>query len=507
MTNQGNIAQRRCAPKRLGRVLVLGLGKSGKASVEYCLPLLGNRVESLSIAAGERNEASEAFAAFASARGAQVAFGDDGVATLAESVVADTSEPPFDLCIPSPGIPPFSPLYTAALAQSREVVSEVEFAWRESDKNSRWVAVTGTNGKTTTAACSAHLLQAAGFAAAAVGNIGQTCISAVAAGQTDVYVAEISSYQLASTHEFAPNVAVLLGITPDHLHWHTTFEAYCDAKYKIFDHLSSVPGGVAVLDATNDVVRTKLRSLRALGDKNRGFDLIPLGTKDGLEGDMRQACGNPNAAFLAADATLHVAFEGSEHVLAQAEDLQIKGKHNIANALTSAAVALAAGASPDAITQGLRSFTPLEHRIEPCGEVHGVCCFNDSKATNVDATLQALTAFPQTPLVVLLGGDDKGTDLSALVASARKHARAVVCYGEAGPRFLEAFSATSDDDNLVVLSAKHMVDAFDAALDVAQKGDILLLSPACASFDEFTSFEERGHVFKSLVAEHTDCEV
>lgn len=489
------------APESLGRVLVLGLGKSGRATVEYCLGLLGDRVDALAVAAGARTKDAEAFAAAARARGAFVAFDDDAVATLVSQVPGEG----FDLCIPSPGIPPFSPLYIAAQNACNEVLSEVEFAWRESAADSRWVAVTGTNGKTTVASCVAHLLRAAGYRAAAVGNIGDTCIDAVASGTVDVYVAEVSSYQLASTCDFAPNVAVLLNITPDHLHWHTTFEAYCDAKLKVLANLAKVPNAVAVLDATNDRVRAEVRRLRAMDNQTRGFSYVPLGAASGIAGDMRTRCGSDNAAFLGVDNLLYVAWEGREQALAGADELQVTGEHNALNALAAAAAALTLGADAASVTEGLRTFAPLEHRIEPCGVVRGVAWYNDSKATNVDATLKALSAFPGKLPIVLLGGEDKGTDLAPLVAAAHQHARAAVCFGAAGDRFalaLEAFDGVSTD-GFTVLRAAHLKDAFDVALSVASEGDIVLLSPACASFDEFGSFEERGRVFKTLVAAHT----
>ena len=494
---QGFIANRKHAPHDLGRVLVLGLGKSGRAAADYCLALLGDRVQVLAIAAGARTDASEAFAAAAREAGALVAFEDEAVGQLKAEAGGS-----FDLCIASPGISQFSAFYEAAAAVSAEVVSEVEFAWRESAADSRWVAVTGTNGKTTACACAAHVLSGAGLAAAAVGNIGDTCIQAVAEGRTDVYVAEVSSYQLASTARFAPNVAVLLNITPDHLHWHKSFEAYRDAKLKLLAYLAGVPGSVAVLDATNDVVRAEARRLRALSAEERGFAYVPMGTRSGLSGDMRAACGSDNAAYIDGDGALRVAFAGAEHVVLRSDELLIKGEHNASNALAVAVVALALGVDAQAVAEGLRTFAPLEHRIEPCGTIAGASFYNDSKATNVDATLKALAAFPGKRPVVLLGGDDKGTDLAPLVAAAHLHARAAVCFGTAGPRFATAFDAAGPQapSDFAVLRAEHLEDALDAALGLVAAGDVVLLSPACASFDEFASFEERGAAFKALVA-------
>ena len=481
MAAQGMIAGRKQAPENLGRVLVLGLGKSGKAAADYCLNLLGSRVEAVAVAAGAPNPDAEAWAEGARARGAEVIFDHE--------VIGGT----YDVCIASPGISQFSDFYQSAGAASAEVISEVEFAWRESAADARWVAVTGTNGKTTTTALACHLLRAAGFAASAVGNIGDTCIQAVAAGDTEVYVAEVSSYQLASTRDFAPDVALVLNITPDHLAWHRTHDAYAEAKWKVLANLGA--GAVAVLGACNDEVRAKVRALRAEGAP---FTVVPVGTAAGVGGDMRAACGAPNAAFRGAGGKLVVALDGEVSELVYVDDLQIKGAHNQENALAAAAAALALGATTTAVAEGLLSFAPLEHRIEPAGMVRGVACYNDSKATNVDATLVALAAFLPTRPIVLLGGRDKGTDLAPLVAAFEENAAAVVCFGEAADRFFAAFEGSRVPR---VLRAPGMEAALDTALSVAAPGDVIVLSPACASFDEFTCFEERGDVFKALVAE------
>ncbi len=484
MAAQGMIAGRKRAPESLGRVLVLGLGKSGRAVAEYCLDMLGGRVEALAVAAGAANPDAETWAAGARERGAVVLFDHEAI------------EGAYDVCIASPGISQFSDFYASAQAACGEVISEVEFAWRESAASSKWVAVTGTNGKTTTTALTCHLLRQAGYAAAAVGNIGDTCIQAVAAGGTDVYVAEVSSYQLASTRHFAPNVAVVLNITPDHLAWHRSHENYAEAKWKVLANLDTVPGATAVLVTADEAVRAFVRRARAAG--GFPFAYVPVGTADGVGGDMRAACGSEHAAFRGTGGMLTVALAGEESELVYVDQLQIKGEHNQANALAAAAAALSLGAGASAVAEGLLSFAPLEHRVEPAGTVAGVACYNDSKATNVDATLVALSAFlPKRP-IVLLGGRDKGTDLAPLVAACEENASAVVCFGEARERFLAAFK---DAAVLRVLEAPGLEAALDAALAVAAAGDVVLLSPACASFDEFSCFEERGRVFKALVAD------
>ena len=479
----------------LGSVLVLGLGKSGKSVAQYCVDHLGRGVDRLFIAAGAQTPDSVAFVESIARDGVEWAFGDD-------ALEADRGH--FDLCIASPGIPFWHDLYVAGSACSERFMSEVEFAWLLSDPESMWVAITGTNGKTTTTSLTAHVLRACGVQAAAVGNIGDVCLDAVVAGNTNVYVAEVSSYQLYSTCAFAPDIAVLLNITPDHIHWHRTLDAYAQAKFNVLRR--SAEGNrpfrqVAILDATNDVVRAKVRELRALPPDERGLDYVPMGTADGIAGDMRARCGSDNAAFITEDGTLHVAFKGEDHVVGSVSDLQIKGEHNASNALAAAAVAVALGIDDAAIASALASFAPLEHRIEPCGVVSGVRCYNDSKATNIDATIKALESFPHEGLVVLLGGDDKGTDLDDLVASVYAHARVAVCFGDAGPRFASALESYSGEGKLTCLHAHHLEDALDVALEAAREGEVVLLSPACASFDEFHSFEERGDVFKTLVAE------
>lgn len=479
------VSGRKHAPAKLGRVLVLGLGKSGAAAARYCLGEAGGRVDGVTIYAGAGNDAARDLGEELARSGAEVVFDDEDVRGS------------YDLCIASPGISQFDGFYLSARAASAEVVSEVEFAWRESDAASKWVAVTGTNGKTTTTALCAHILRACGADAVAVGNIGDTCLDAVARGGDGVYVAEVSSYQLASTVDFAPDAAVLLNITPDHVKWHHGFENYRDAKMKVLANLPA-SGGVAIMDATNDIVRAKVRELRAVPESERGFGYIPIGAEPGLSSDMRARCGSANAAFLREpDGMLVVAFHGREHELCTRDELLIPGEHNVGNALAAAAAAIALGAGDEGIRRGLVTFRSLEHRIEACGTVDGVEYYNDSKATNVDATLKALAAFSPRKPIVLLGGRDKGTDLEELVSAARDNCKAVVCFGEAAPRFLEAFQGSG----LPVLSAPGMAGAFREAVGAAGPGDIVLLSPACASFDEFSCFEERGEVFKRYVEE------
>lgn len=492
-----NKDQKKDAPETLGRVLVLGLGKSGKATIEYLTPLLGSRVSELAVAAGVETPEAASYVASLDPR-ITWAFGDDGVAALSQGNLESRS---FDLCIVSPGIAPATQLYSQAEHVSGEVIGELEFAWRESAADSVWVAVTGTNGKTTTTALLAYLLEGTFEGVAAVGNIGDVALAAVAAGQTNVYVVEASSYQLASTRHFAPNAAIILGITPDHLTWHGSFEAYAQAKFSLISALAQTPGSVVILDATNDVVREEVKRLRAQAESQA---YIPLGTAAGITGDMQQACGSKNSAFVDEQLSLTVHMGAETHVVGNAASLQIKGAHNVINALAAASAACVLGVDEAAISERLASFAPLEHRIEPCGSVAGVACYNDSKATNVDATLAAVAAFPDRELVILLGGRDKLTDLEPLVEACNQFAKAVVLYGESRFRFLQAFSmAFNEGVGCPYAFVDTMEQALDEGLRLADPGDVLLLSPACASFDEFSCFEERGDVFKALVAKRS----
>jgi UDP-N-acetylmuramoylalanine--D-glutamate ligase len=400
----------------------------------------------------------------------------------------------FDLAIVSPGIPPHSPLVVSARACARELIGEPELAWRLSPE--RWVVVTGTNGKTTTTALTAHLLTACGMKARTAGNIGATCIDAVQARDPGEYlVVELSSYQLAYAHTISPDAAILLNITPDHLSWHGSFGAYRDAKLSLFDRMDPVTP--AVIDATLEETRAIVRARVAARKRS-----IPIGTEEGLCGDMTARGATAEAAFV--DPISHAlicVIDGRRVAILDAEKLRIRGEHNQENALAAAAAVLALGADPESLAVGLASFEPLEHRIEPCGSVGGISFFNDSKATNPEATCKALAAFEGTPLVVMLGGRDKNTPLDELVETAEAAGcRAVVCYGEAGPRFARAFETVANQGSITTFLVDDFRAAFDAAVIYARPGDAVLLSPACASFDEFTSYEQRGDTFKKLVA-------
>lgn len=507
---------RKRAPQILGNVLVLGLGVSGKATVDYLTPLIGSRVQSVTVLGGPANDASLAWADGAQDRARALGVPADKLLFVFGDEDASAHIPRgadrFDLCVASPGIPIFSELYENGAAASARTISEVELAWSESAADSLWVAITGTNGKTTTTALVARILADGGLDAKAVGNIGDACITEVArdlvrAGESGTqgrvcYVAEMSSFQLASIEAFAPDVAVMLGIKPDHVEWHRTYEHYVASKMRLIDNMEAAKCGVAILDATNDEVRARVRHLRRASEEGEGLAYIPLGTASGIRGDMRQACGAANAAFVNADDRLEIAYDGVDHGLCMVRDMRIKGPHNWLNSLAAASVAIVLDIPDERIAESLEAFEALPHRIEPVGDVGNLGFYNDSKATNVDSSVCALGAFPGERIIVLLGGHDKMTPLDELVDACRENAAVVICYGEARERFMEAMAPLSND-GIEVIVADGMVQAFEKAVangDSVAEHSVILLSPACSSYDEFNRFEERGELFRSLAA-------
>ncbi len=451
----------------LGRVCVLGLGRTGFGVADYLADLMPGRVTSVDLYGGAQSVPGERTEELAE-RGVRVVCGTDEL------------EGTYDLAIVSPGIPESSSFFASARAHAAVLVGEPEFAWRESPD--RWVAITGTNGKTTTTLLTTELLQAGGLAAKAVGNVGVVATGEVADRAEDCwFVAELSSFQLVTAYDLHPRVACLLNITPDHLEWHGSLEAYAQAKERIFANLDA--GDLAVVSVDDDPCRAVADRLEA-----RGLRVCRVSVHALPEA--------PNAAFLRGD-RLVVRRDGTEVLLVHRQNMALKGDHNVQNALAAAALALEVGVPAEAVCHTLTSFSPLEHRIEPCGELGGVRFVNDSKATNVDSVEKALTAFEAGRVVVLLGGYDKGTALDSLARAVAARCRVAVCYGAAGPRIAAALRG--EHAGLVVVEEAHLAQAFQRAVRLAERGDVVLLSPACSSFDEFSSFHERGEVFKDLV--------
>lgn len=454
----------------LQRILVLGLGMSGMAAARWGVSLQRSGGDVLVTVVDERDETQDPTLA----QRAQT-LRDEGAEVLLG--VAGVPAGPWDLVIASPGMPPHAPVMVSARATAAPVISEVELGWRIA--RAPIAAVTGTNGKTTVTALLSHLLLRAGIDARACGNIGETCVveAAALAPERSVLVAEVSSFQLALTDLFHPRVAVLLNITPDHLDWHGDFETYASDKAKIFANVGL--GDTVVIDVDD------------LGSADKSAAADSTGA---TVVRVSRHILHPGGASVV-DGVLTVDTSHGRVALVKPEDMLIRGEHNVSNALAAAAAALALGASVEGVRDGLSTFEPVEHRLEPAGEVDGVCWVNDSKATNPDAVLKALTAFDAAPLIVLLGGRNKHNDFGPLARAVAARAKAVVLFGESRTELREAFSGLE----VTVTEADTMSQAVRAAKQLAAPGDVVLLSPANASFDEFRSFGHRGDEFKRMV--------
>jgi UDP-N-acetylmuramoylalanine--D-glutamate ligase len=349
-----------------------------------------------------------------------------------------------ELVVKSPGVPKEAPLVGAARARGLPVWSEVELGYRILDRSI--LGVTGTNGKTTTSELLGAIFRAGGRGVAVAGNVGRAlCELDGALAADDWVVCELSSFQLEDIHELRATIAVLLNLEPDHLDRHDSLEDYRDAKLRLFENQSA--GDVAVVP--------------------RGFGPVP--------GEGRR-----------------VEFDAGDALPAQP---LIPGAHNRENAAAATAAARAAGIDDDAIAEALRTFEGVPHRLEPVRELAGVRYVNDSKATNVAAALRALAAF-DAPIVLIAGGRAKGESFRPL-AEAASRVRLALTIGEAGDEIGRELEST--DVRVERLDA--LLDAVERARAVAEPGDVVLLSPACASYDQFTSFEERGDTFRRLVEE------
>ena len=406
------------------------------------------------------------------------------LALLSDQVPAVWGDHPLsllDACtevVLSPGISPHIPFVAEAIQRGIPVIGEIELghrALRAKEDGSRILAITGTNGKSTTTDLLAHLLRTAGLSAVACGNLGKPFLEAVEEnGPGTIYALELSSYQLESVEEFHAEGAAFLNLTPDHLARHGTLEAYCRAKLRIFERQTE-----------ND-----LRVVPAIHPE-WGSDAPGLATIATFGWDAPTGAG----AFCRGDGGLAIKnIDGHITEILPRSELKIPGDHNVENALVALLLAQHGGAPLDSIREGLRTYPGLAHRIAFCGEKNGVRVYNDSKGTNVDATVIAIRSL-QGPLVLLLGGSDKGTGYMPLRDELQGKMRKLVFLGEAIPQ-LERDLGDLPHDVVV-----NFDDAVRQALDLANSGDQVLLSPACASFDQFNNFEERGERFEALVKE------
>jgi UDP-N-acetylmuramoylalanine--D-glutamate ligase len=443
------------------RVLVVGLARTGVATSLFCAAR-GARVT-----ATDSRKESEIGEAIANLRVAGVALelGEHKEKTFLEQ----------DLIVPSPGVPADAPHLQSARAQGVTVWSEIELADRF--LNGRLIGITGSNGKTTTTSLVGHILKTSRFATILAGNIGVPLIGCVEETRDDtVIVAELSSFQLELIDSFRPDISVFLNLTPDHLDRHHTLEAYGAAKARIFANQTKYDA--AILNA-DDPATTPYAPSRP-----RVF---------WFSRKQRVAQG----AFLRGDEIMFRS-DGHEEVVLKRGEIPLAGAHNLENVLAAVATTRLAGASAEAVAKGIRSFAGVEHRLEFVAEIGGVRYYNDSKATNIDATLKALEAFPGRVLIIL-GGKDKGSDYTALQEPLREKAILALLIGAATDKIEKQISGS-----VAIERAGTLERAVEIASHAARPGDIVLLAPACASFDQFENYEHRGRFFKDLVRQLDD---
>jgi len=443
------------------RVAVIGLGVSGSAAAMLAR-VGGAEVYASDLAAGPRQKAA---AELLQARGIAAEAGRHDLERILGS----------DLVVTSPGISPFSEVRQAVTAAGIRTIAEVELAYRS--LTGRVIAITGTNGKTTTTQLTTHLLTSAGIDAEAVGNVGRPLSEcALAECQPDWVVVELSSFQLADLDSFESEVGVLLNLSPDHLDRYRDIDSYYGDKARLFDRASEDP--TWVLNADDSAV---LELAAGVPGRRLLFSVegeVPVGAWVDSEGGLlgRLIEGDSPARW------------------ASAEDIPLFGRHNVSNILAACLAAVVAGVEPGTLSDALRSFRGLPHRLQPVAERDGVLWVNDSKATNVSAAVAAVNAFDR-PVVLLLGGRHKGQPYTALANAARERARLVIAFGEAAPLIV---SELRDAVETIVVESS-LDSAVKTAADLARPGDVVLMAPACSSYDMFPNYVERGRAFEAAV--------
>ncbi len=443
------------------RVLVVGLGKSGVASALF-LKALGARV---TVSDSKPQDQLQDQIPVLLDNGIAVETGGHGERTFRGQ----------DLIVVSPGVPTDSPPLVQARALGENVIGEVELAAQFFP--GRIVAITGSNGKTTTTTLAGEIVAAAGYRAAVGGNIGTPAISLVEAAVADtIAVLEVSSFQLETIQTFRPQVAVVLNVTPDHLDRHRTFAAYADAKARIFENQRA--GDFTVLNADD-------RTCVELATRTRAQVFWFSRTTEVKQG-----------AFVRGGRIFFRDHNGQREIMLVSE-IPLKGAHNVENVLAAVCVGALLGCEPDRIRTAVRNFKAVEHRLEHVATIGGVDYYNDSKATNVDATIKAIESFPAN-IHLILGGKDKGSDYTVLNDLLRKRVKRVYTIGAAAAK-IESQIVSSQNGGPEIDHAETLETAIRHAAQVAKPGDVVLLAPACASFDQFRNYEHRGKVFKQVV--------
>jgi UDP-N-acetylmuramoylalanine--D-glutamate ligase len=438
------------------RVLVVGLARTGVATALFCA------ARGAIVTATESRTEAEIGEAVTRLRAAGVTLelGGHQQKTFLQQ----------DLIVPSPGVPVDAPLLLAARGKGVAIWSEIELAYHF--LQGTLIGITGSNGKTTTTSLVEHILKGTPLPTILAGNIGTPLISCVdGMSKNTVTVVELSSFQLELIDKFRPNISVLLNLTPDHLDRHRTMDSYAAAKARIFENQTEEDAAILNADdpAAAPCAPTRPRTYW-FSRKQR------LAQGAYVRGEEIVFCN-----------------DGKEEAVMARRDVPLVGEHNLENVLAAVAATRLAGADAAAVATGVRSFAGVEHRLEFVTEMAGVRYYNDSKATNVDATLKALNAFPGR-ILVILGGKDKGSDYTVLQKPLREKAVLALLIGAAAEKIDKQIAGS-----VAIERAETLERAVDTASHAARPGDVVLLAPACASFDQFENYEHRGRVFKDLV--------
>jgi UDP-N-acetylmuramoylalanine--D-glutamate ligase len=445
-------------------ILVVGAALSGLASAEFLL-LQGARVVLTDL------QPQESLAK--SITPLQKLAGTSGELILELGGHRPDSFRKCDLVVISPGVPRAMPFIQESCKIGIPVIGEIELAYRHLP--GKVLGITGSNGKTTTTALLAELLLGAGLKAHVAGNIGAPLIAFVSKSSADdIFSTELSSFQLESIVEFRPAAGAVLNLTPDHLDRYAGFHAYAAAKKRIF--MNQLETDYAVLNADDPRVAAMASTVRS----------VPVWFSRHME---------PEHGTFVRSGRIFSRAAGSERELFPVSAISLRGSHNLENVLAACSLALLAGAPPETLQETIRNFKGVEHRLEWVAEIDGVQYFNDSKATNVDATVKSLESFPDR-IHLIAGGRDKNGNFATLRPLVEKRVKHLTLIGEAAGKIREALSGATE-----ISAAASLQEAVRQCKDRAEPGDVVLLAPACASFDMFDSYGHRGRVFKEAVAD------
>ena len=456
--------------KNYGKVCVLGWGMTGQAVTEYLSPMIGQKVEELTVYTG-REKTDSLTEEMLKKAGVKFIYGEEVTGC-------------FDLCVASPGIPFWSGFYRSAEKCSGELISEPELAFREN--SNRWIGVTGTSGKTTVVSLLASIIRASGQGAVPAGNEWYPIVSKKAARTADEWlVAELSHSQLFNAPTLHPHIAVLTNISEDHQDWHHSMESYAKAKEHIFANLEKED--LAILCSDDPYCAEILKALETCGRR-----VCFVGDRD---------CGRENAAFTEKD-RLMVRLNGRLHDLIHSSQLKIPGECNRIDALAAAAAACELGIPDEDIRRALKEFEPFGHRNVPCGQAYGIRFIDNAKSGNPAKAEAAVRMYRPGQIVLIAGGKDAGMDIRSLAETASGICTGVALFGPAGPRYAEGFRKAAQREGAVlkeVFAAASLEEAFHAAVKMAAPGQTVLLSPGDKWAPEFKSVYEEGDLFCQLV--------